>query len=310
MSNSDVPKTASAPGDATPGRFARGFSQVLRDAASVCAEVDPSTRHEWIVKRMQFFAYDVASLIPSDEPIRERLARLNFWFFGQKRFQAIAVNSSLLERVTLHTVLAKRVGSPLSIGLLYAYLAQHAGIDLEFANARPAGYLKFFERGFWRYVDLMREGKILEGDELLELLQSRFRGRVSGWRAAAGLGASGAASDDLLETVPHERIVIDYLESLRAALRGRESAEPLLVVQNWLLALQPANFQELGERAILHLRLGHHKSALSDLKRYFSFMSRDRAPAELLRAFDELSALFAKGRGASLQPAPVDSTHP
>jgi regulator of sirC expression with transglutaminase-like and TPR domain len=318
MSRLTITETNEAPGNQpAPGRVISGFDQVLREVATVCAELDPSTRPEWIVKRMQFFGYDIASLIPPERSTRDKLSMLNRWFFEQKRFQALADNGCVLERVTLHSVLAKRVGSPLAVGLIYAYLAQQAGVRLEFANIRPAGYLKFVEHGLWRYIDLVRGGKILEGDELLDLLQSRLRGSLprpslpkanflSGSLSGSlsgplsgpdALGDQQMSRPDLLEAIPHERLVVDYLNTLKMALRMREAAEPLLVIQNWLLAFQPANFQALGERALLHRRLGHSKSALADLKRYFSFVSRDQAPSELPRVYDELVALFSKGRG-------------
>lgn len=245
---------------------------------------------------MQFFGFDVQAIVPADRSARDKLTSLNRYFFDQKRFQALSDNGCVVERVTLQTVLAKRVGSPLAVSLLYAYLASKAGVELEFANVQPAGFLKFFEDGLWRFVDVTRNGRILESDELLESIQARMRGRR-------------LTDTELFETVPHDRILVDYLNTLKMAYRMGESAEPLLAIQNWLLQFQPSNVQALGERALLHRRLGHSKSALADLKRYFAFVERDGAPSDLRRAFDELSAMLSKSRAPESPPSerPNDS---
>jgi hypothetical protein len=44
----------------------------------------------------------------------------------------------------------------------------------------------------------------------------------------------------------------------------------------------------VGERALLHRRLGNFKSSLADLKRYFAFHERAKAPADLVALFDEM----------------------
>ncbi|NJL24753.1 MAG: hypothetical protein HC902_06015 [Calothrix sp. SM1_5_4] len=54
--------------------------------------------------------------------------------------------------------------------------------------------------------------------------------------------------------------------------------------------MDDSNTTVLGQRALLRQRLGFAREALSDLKRYFSFVEQSHAPTELQQAWLELEA--------------------
>jgi hypothetical protein len=72
----------------------------------------------------------------------------------------------------------------------------------------------------------------------------------------------------------------------------------LHVVYNLVLQMDDTNTAVLGQRALLRQRLGFTREALSDLKRYFSFVEKVHAPPELQQCWLEIeSAPPAPARG-------------
>ncbi|MCM2282699.1 MAG: transglutaminase-like domain-containing protein [Bdellovibrionaceae bacterium] len=260
--------------------------RMLQEVSTISSQLDPTTPPDWIVKRVQFLAYDLRTHTSAQSTPQELCDVLNQYFFHEQGFSAIARLQDLLDpapALLLHRVLTARAGAPAVLSLIYSFLACQIGLRLEFVDLRPTCFLKFIDQGISRFIDLTREGHVLSSDDLLESLHTRFH-----------LNAVPASA--LLDPVPSHRFMTDYLLSLKVAYVRRGEPAALLLIQNALMNCQPSSLQLLGERALLYRRLGQFKNALADLKRYFSFNDREHAPAELIRAYDELRAQLERHR--------------
>lgn len=259
---------------------------MLQEMSTIGAQIEASVHRDWVVKRVQFFAYELRSHTPSHASPTKLCELLNHYFFNEKGFVAVARLQELPDTapaLLLHRVLASRAGAPAVLSLIYSFLACQIGLRLEFVDLRPTCFLKFIDNGMSRFIDLTRQGRVLSSDDLLESLQTRYH-------------LEAVPPSALLDHVPSERFMTDYLLSLKVAYARRGEPEALLLIQNALMAHQPASLQLLGERAILHRRLGHFKNALTDLKRYFSFSDREHAPAEIVRLYDELVTMLERSQ--------------
>ncbi len=255
-----------------------GALRELREMSRLSFELDPSVPVEWMIKRVQFFAYELETTVDVSSSEHRRLSALNFFFFEKKKFQALLEpmhGSEPWSAFVLSHVLTARGGSTTVIALLYSILAQHIRIPVELVDLKPARYLRWVDNGRARYIDIARGGVTCSTDELLEILHAQFQ-------------SDSLASANLLESYSPESYLIEYVLELRASLRLYGDPEKLLFLQNFLISLQPNNFHLLGERAILHRQIGNFKSALLNLKRYFSFFERERAPIDLVDLHDDL----------------------
>ena len=260
-------------------RAVGGTLNLLREVARFSFELDTEMPIEWMIKRTQFFAHELAMCAPNDcVSQRDRLAFLNRFLFDSKGFKCTTDLSHVTrpsDAFRLSRVLSARVGSSMLLALIYAFLAERLGIGLGIIHVHPAWFLRWTEDGRSHYIDVTREGASLGPQELMELMRERY--------AAASL-----------EPLTFDRFMIAYISDLKLTLSsGSAQPEKQLLLQNALIAYQPSNLQLLTERAALHRRLGHFKSALSDLKRYFAFHDRERAPADVVRLHDELVALLS-----------------
>ena len=264
-------------------RAAGGCHNLIREISRISHELEPSVPSDWMVKRSLFFAYELVSRIKGAESERDRLAMLNCFVFEEKRFECIADPTRLKEpreAYCFSSVLTKRMGAPTVLALIYAFLADRIGVKLEFVDLKPTCFLKWTDQnGRSRFIDISRAGATLSSDELIETLHSRFQ-------------MTTLAHSSLLETLSFEAYLTEYLGALRQTLMMLNEPAKLLFIQNTLIAYQPSNLLFLAERAVLYRRLGNFKSALSDLKRFFAFYEREKAPQDLVKLYDELNAWF------------------
>jgi regulator of sirC expression with transglutaminase-like and TPR domain len=291
-SNSDAEVSGST--DETSVGSSSVTIKTLLEVCRISNHLDPEISAEWMMRRVQFFAYELqASLVPilNVSPLddSQKLAHLNQYFFNAKQFRC--ATDKELNHLRLSRVLQTRVGTPMMLELLYAYFAEKIGICLQFVDLRPICLLKWRNGRQTRYIDISRGGALLSSSELIETLQSRFsfnNSSSSTFQANQNEKLLEDCSEELFTTeyVTHIKNMIDQLGDLR----GR--SETALFLQNALISYQPDDVRLVGERALIHRRLGNFKSALSDLKRYFAFHDRKRSSPELIRVHDELMQLL------------------
>ena len=285
---------------ADANRAVGGALNLIREFSRINFELDASVSLDRLVKRVLFLAYELQALIDSGTNSasdttfseRDRLDLLNQFLFKQKSFRCMseALNTddpSVVYR--LNHILSERAGSATVIALIYAFLAERIGIHLEFVDLKPTSFLKWTERTKSKprpcYIDIARDGAILSDDELIETLHSRFH-----------FPESSICNASVLEAFTFETYLCDYLRDLKKSLRRTGDPEDLLIIQNTLISYQPSDLQLLGERAVLHRRLGNFKSALSDLKRFFAFHEKEKSPPEFVELYDELTQLLERNR--------------
>ena len=263
---------------------------MIRELGRISFELDKTISVEWMTKRLAFLAYELQTFVGPEESEHDRLSVLNEFFFKQKKFRSIGDVAHLTDRsdaFRMSRVLGERAGASCVLALIYAYLAEKIGISLEFVDLKPASFLKWtsLENDACRpcYIDITRAGSILSNADLIETLQTRFK----------KLSISHAT---VLEPYAFESYLCDYLQDLKTVIAGSADPEILLFIQNTLISYQPSNLYLLGERAVLHRRIGNFKSALADLKRYFAFHERESSPPEFSLLYEELVILLERNK--------------
>jgi regulator of sirC expression with transglutaminase-like and TPR domain len=78
------------------------------------------------------------------------------------------------------------------------------------------------------------------------------------------------------------------LLNLHSAFRERRDIVRWRSVVDLLLCLEPWNATLIGERGMLHYRLGDSQAALADLERYVEATGAGLAPPGAIRMLDEL----------------------
>lgn len=267
-------------------RLVGGPLNLFREMARVNQYLEPAVPAEWIIKRIQFYSYELQSRLQSNQTERDRLALLNHFFFEEKKFICSPKgrhSDNPQSLLSLAKVFNKRTGSPSILALLYSYLAERVDVPLSLVNLKPTCLLKWNDGGRSRFIDMNRNGVTISSDELIELLHSRFQ-------------MTSVVSTSLLEDITFDTFITDYLVSLRATFDPALDLNQILFLQDTLIEYLPSQIQLLAERAQMHQSLGNTKLALNDLKRFFSFCEKDKAPQEIVALYEELLLMYERNR--------------
>jgi regulator of sirC expression with transglutaminase-like and TPR domain len=154
----------------------------------------------------------------------------------------------------LNEVVARRVGIPISLSLVYVEVARRAGV-----SASPVGFPGHFlarvdDPDRRVVVDPFHGGEMLDEVALAELLR----------RAGSKLRYSA----DMIAATPVRHVLARMLMNLRGIYSSRGEYARLLVILDRLIDILPDASEELRDRGLLLGRLGAPEAAARDLDSY------------------------------------------
>jgi regulator of sirC expression with transglutaminase-like and TPR domain len=204
-----------------------------------------------------------ASLAPAikqaQSPIA-RLAALNRFLYEELGFSGNDDDYYDPRNSYLNDVFERRLGIPISLGVLQIELARRVGMDLQ-GIAFPGHFLvRLPVPGGLMVLDPYQRGRSLDVDEL----------KV---RAQPHVGREPLADDQLLKLLDpasHRSILTRMLRNLRAVYTEKGDLERALRCADRLLTVDPSLASEYRERARLYDAIGYPKGVVSDLSRYLA----------------------------------------
>lgn len=246
------------------------FAALVPLSIGVHSVLWPKENIEASFRQVQFMGFEI---LKSSEGLSEadRFEIMRRFIFENKGFQVCTANRKDVgeDQVLLKCVLDNRMGHPLPVVFIFLYLAHFLDLPLALIQAKHHFLLKWVRSGKTLYMDIYNECRALGDQELIQFL-NRSSSNLEVWSA--------------------KQLFTQYLELLMQTFENGQNLPQLHVVYNLLLQIDDGNTDILGQRALLRQKLGYTREALSDLKRYFSFIERTHAPVEIQQAWIELEA--------------------
>ena len=227
----------------------------LADAALLLGALDmPSVSLERYRDHVERLAGDVAALARAGEPLERRRRHLNAVLYDAHGYAGDAETYDAPENANLLQVIDRKVGLPVSLGILYIQAARAQGWVVD-GLAFPGHFLVRMDEGDRRViVDPFHGGQLLEADHLRGLLK-QFRG------ADAELEPSHYAP------VGNRAILLRLQNNIKSrALQASDGARGAAILERMLLIAPEAGglWHELG---MVRARLGTIKGAVEALER-------------------------------------------
>jgi regulator of sirC expression with transglutaminase-like and TPR domain len=246
------------------------FGNLAALAVGINSVLWPKDTVESCFRQIQFFGFEILKTCEGLEEA-ERWETLRKFIFDEKAFQLSAARCKHVTEaeVLMKSVLDERTGHPLPVVFLLLHLAHFLDLPMALIQARHHFLLKWVRSGKTIYLDLYNEGRALTDNEVIAVL-NRTVCNLEVWSA--------------------KQLMIQYLELLMHTFESSQNLPQLHVIYNLLLQMDDSNTSVLGQRALLRQKLGFTREALSDLKRYFSFVEKTHAPTELQQAWLELES--------------------
>ena len=227
----------------------------LADAALLLGALDmPNVSLKRYRDHVERLAGDVAALARAGEPLERRRRHLNAVLYDAHGYAGDAETYDAPENANLLQVIDRKVGLPVSLGILYIQAARAQGWVVD-GLAFPGHFLVRMDEGDRRViVDPFHWGQLLEADHLRGLLK-QFRG------ADAELEPSHYAP------VGNRAILLRLQNNIKSrALQASDGARGGAILERMLLIAPEAGglWHELG---MVRARLGTIKGAVEALER-------------------------------------------
>jgi regulator of sirC expression with transglutaminase-like and TPR domain len=189
----------------------------------------------------------------------KKVAAINHVIFNQLEFQGKSDKFKQViddpERYYLHRVLENKIGSPLTLTLLYCIMADQVGIDYE-VLALPSYYLlRIKDDSNEIYVDPFEHGKVLGQEDF----QKKFR---------SAMNRNRILSTNLFERVNSQQLVARLLQQLKHIYILKGNAVEALRAIEMLTCIFPESPELTRDRGVLYCEMEYFSQAMKDLKSY------------------------------------------
>ncbi len=174
----------------------------------------------------------------------------------------------------LDLVVDRKLGIPISLSLLYMEVAQRLGLECAGVGYPGHFIVRYGSAEQPTFVDPFQQGARIDREELLSRLRAHRLG--------------GAHPEMFLAGVTRRQILQRMLNNLLVVVREQRDLERWYSVLELQLCLEPWNANLVGERGMLHYRLGRMEAALTDLEAYVSASEGPPASPGALRLLDQL----------------------
>ena len=249
----------------------------------------------------------VAALDRLAAPLRERLAAgpdpagrdplavvetLNAYLVGELGFRGAGVGAGEdaadyydPHNSLINDVLARRVGIPITLSLVYIEVARRidfplvgVGFPLHFLVKHPRGGAVEDDL----YLDPFHGGALVDPASLRERLEAQTGGRLP-------------FAEHYLGAVTKKQLLTRLLTNLKLLSLRRDDARRAREVVEYLLLVAPWDLEQRRDRGLLALQLGDSAQALEDLQTYERFATDDPNLPIIRGYIEALRRRFALG---------------
>ncbi len=230
-------------------------------------------------------AADVRQRVGGETGILPLIDAIDHELFYAQGYHGNTTSYAEPENSYLDRVLERRTGIPITLSLVYMEVARRIGLRCEGVGYPGHFIVRCGEPDDAVYVDPFHGGAHLDREELLAGLRGR--------------NLNGASPESFLAAVTRRQLLQRMLNNLRGVFCESADMERWLGAVELALAIEPWNTDLIGERGMLHYRLGDYDQALADLERY---AGENLAGTSHPAAIKMLEALRVRlGRGESLR---------
>jgi regulator of sirC expression with transglutaminase-like and TPR domain len=192
---------------------------------------------------------------------------LNQLLYRELGFRGNADHYDDPRNLLLDYVLTERTGIPVTLAIVYAEVAQRAGLDVRpvglpghvIVRYRPEGA----ELGDALLLDVFNRGRSLTARDCQVLVKNVF-------------GARLPFKPHYLAALTPRQVVQRLLHNLKAGYLQRGDEDRAARAIDLLLALFPWDLDEIRDRGMLRERLGDYPTALNDLEQYVQYRAGAR----------------------------------
>lgn len=234
-------------------------------ALLIAAEEQPGVDVHAGLAALDALAERAAAGLPATGTVRQRLEALCDFLARQEGFQGNEADYYDPRNSYLDQVLARRVGIPITLALVYMEVGRRLGLAFEGVNFPGHFLVRYAEADAPEalYLDPFT-GTVLTQDDCAVLLQ----------RLA---GAGTVLEEEHLRTATPRALLRRMLNNLKQIRLQQGDDRAALACSERMLLLVPDEPLELRERGLLFFRLECYAEAVADLERFLALVNHPDA---------------------------------
>jgi regulator of sirC expression with transglutaminase-like and TPR domain len=242
---------------------------LARSALLVAAESDPALDVEAEMQRLELWARELAARIDPDWNSLQRLARLRTFMYEDLGFKGDVKGFFQPENSLLHSVMARRLGIPLTLAIVFMEIGWRIGVPFEGVNFPGHFLVRLTGEPGELLLDPFDHGASVHEEDCRAMLA----------RATGGLMAFDRS---MLRPAGKHDMISRLLFNLKGACLKAGDDDGALAAVERLLLLHPDDAPERRDLGLLLYRLDRYREAEQALEEYLRLRpeARDRALIE------------------------------
>jgi regulator of sirC expression with transglutaminase-like and TPR domain len=236
---------------------------LARAALLVAAESDPRLDVDGQLHTLDSWAATLSQRLEPEWNNLQKLARLRSFVFEELGFRGDNKDYFSPSNSLLHEVMARRLGVPLTLSIIFMELGWRIGIPFEGVGFPGHFLIRLTGEPLDLVLDPFNHARTMHEDDCRQLLREVTGGRLE-------------FDGRMLASVTKRDIITRLLLNLKGAyLRAHDDDGALAAVER-LLLIHPEDIDEVRDRGLLLFRLRRYGPALESLCAYLE--ARPEAP--------------------------------
>lgn len=237
----------------------------LADAALLLAAMDsPGVDLAPYRAHLAAIADDLSNAVRADDSLERRLAQVNRVLYEGHRYVGDFETYDDADNASLIRVIDRRMGLPVSLGILYIHAAHAQGWPIS-GLAFPGHFLvRIDDQARRAVIDPFHSGQVLEAGHLRDLLK-QF------------MGADAELRPEHYAPVGNRAILLRLQNNIKSRALKRNDIERAVQILERMVLVAPGAAGAWFELGTLQARTGNLKRAISSLE---EFLANDPPPTE------------------------------
>ncbi len=207
--------------------------------------------------QLQSHVAELAPRMAAQPDTRRMLAELNRYLFQEQGFCGNQQDYYDPRNSYLNDVFDRRLGIPISLGIIQIELARRLGLPLEGISFPGHFLVSLPMEGGLLVLDPYHQGRSIDAEELKLRARPHMGGDIDDQQLL-----------DILAPAGHRAILVRMLRNLKSLYTERETWDKAVRCADRLVRLDSTQAEESRDRGLLYLKIGHMSAAREDLSRY------------------------------------------
>lgn len=257
--------------------------ELARAALLIAAEGDPVIDVDGEMSRLETWAATLSARLDPEWNSLQRLARLRNFMFEELGFRGDVKNYYSPKNSQLNAVMERRLGIPLTLGIVFMELGWRIGLQFEGVSFPGHFLVRLAGEPGDLLLDAFDHGTSVHEEDCRRMIQSATGGMIP-------------YDVQMIRSVGRRDVIARLLFNLKVACLRAGDLEQALTAVDRLLLLHPDSAPELRDRGLMLYRLDRYRPALDALEAYLGARpdALDRAVIE--RHVSALRLMLTDGR--------------